>query len=173
VKPAECTSADSDAEKAECARFRLSFSKTSADYVDIEMMVKLGDDTLQYGAMGLSSDGQMGGDKVTECVFNKTSGSADVSVSENMVYGKSNKRIQDQSGDVQMVESGQANGYWYCHIRQRIQPKNTNLDALDKSYYILMAVGPATDTGIKYHKTHRWASPEQLTLTQYAAASTA
>jgi len=105
-----------------------------------------------YVGIGLSADGVMGDDFVTECVF--VGDVATVHLSWNT--GHSNKRLPADHSEMmtELIGSRRSSDELYCHFKQSITPPQDigQIANLDRFYYVVYVTGTATDTNIKIHE---------------------
>uniref|UniRef100_A0A914WAL1 Ferric-chelate reductase 1 n=1 Tax=Plectus sambesii TaxID=2011161 RepID=A0A914WAL1_9BILA len=110
------------------------------------------DGSLSYMAVGFSSDSSMGDEPVTDCTFSPQGNSVHLSYNQ----GKSNTRITDyaaQGNDLILMNANSNNGRVYCAFRQRITPtqNHNRVLSLDRTVYLLLAVGTASNQGLNMH----------------------
>jgi len=119
-----------------------------------------------YVAIGLSADGVMGDDFVTECVF--VGDVATVHLSWNT--GHSNARLPDDHTKVmtELLGSRRSSDELYCHFKQAIMPPQDigQIANMDRFYYVVYVTGTATDTNINKHEKSPIAFTKQVNLAQ-------
>uniref|UniRef100_A0A914W8R8 Ferric-chelate reductase 1 n=2 Tax=Plectus sambesii TaxID=2011161 RepID=A0A914W8R8_9BILA len=113
------------------------------------------DGSLNFIAVGFSSDRSMGDEPVSDCTFGPQGPAVHLSYNPS----KSNTRITDYAAladDLILTTANANNGRVYCAFRQRITPTQSHnrVLSLDRPVYLLLAVGPATDQGLSIHDTN-------------------
>jgi len=120
--------------------------------------------TTGYVAVGLSSDQQMGGDSVVQCVY--TSDSVAAAHSQNV--GFSNQPLTDPNYGITFVTGSYVNGKVLCEYSQLgAQSVNSlSYNLLTDTYFLLVAIGSASSTTIiqPHALNSMWASGSSTTL---------